>query len=81
MSKQVRLPEEFIQELRQEYDGKNDMERLKNWKNKESSDKLVDLINKVDKLDVNGSSTSMNTDVVEKIVEDKITELKQRGII
>lgn len=81
MTKQVRLPEEFVKELRQEYEKKNDMERLKAWKNEESADKLVELIEKVDNIDVNKKSTSMSKDYVETIVEEKIRSLKDRGII
>lgn len=78
MSKQIRLPEEFVQDLRQNYDGKNDYERLKSWKNKESVDKLQELIEKIDKLDVNSSSTDneWTRSEISDIAEDVVYSLQ-----
>ena len=32
------VPKDFAQELREDYDGHNDLERLENWKSEESND-------------------------------------------
>lgn len=58
MGKQVRLPEEFVQELRENFDGKNDYQRLKNWKSEGTRRKLVELLNKIEEIDVNNLSTN-----------------------
>lgn len=81
MGKQVRLPEKFVENLRENFDGKNDYQRLKSWKNKEATNQLAELVEKVDNLDVNDSSTSMNKSYIETLVEEKITELRKRGKI
>lgn len=56
MSKQVRLPEDFVKMLRNTYDGDNDMQRLENWKNDGPEDALVKLVERVEELDVSTSS-------------------------
>jgi len=56
MSKQIRLPEDFVKMLRNTYDGDNDMQRLENWKNDSPKEALVELVEKVEKLDVSTNS-------------------------
>lgn len=56
MSKQIRLPEDFVKMLRNTYDGDNDMQRLENWKNDSPKEALVELVEKVEELDVSTNS-------------------------
>jgi len=78
MGKQIRVDEDFVEELRSEYKGSNDMARLINWKHDSKKDRLIEkldeLIDKIENLDVDGSSTSKEwtrsdiSDIAEDIV-------------
>ena len=74
MSTHVRLPEDFVEMLDRTYEGDNYKEKLESWKNDNPKDKIVQLIKKVDELDVNSSSTSSDwsrseiSDIAEEVV-------------
>lgn len=74
MSTHVRLPEDFVEMLDRTYEGDNYKEKLEAWRNDNPRDKIVELIEKVDELDVNNSSTtggwsrSEISDIAEEVV-------------
>ena len=79
MSKHVRLPDDFVEMLDRTYEGDNYRERLEAWKNDNPKDKLIELVEKVEELDVNNTSTS-NSDSwsrseISSIAEDVVYSL------
>jgi len=83
MSKQIRLPEDFVKMLRNTYDGDNDMQRLENWKNDSPKEALVELVEKVEKLDVltnsqqEASGKEWSRSEISDIAEDVVYSLME----
>jgi len=80
MSKHVRLPEDFVEMLDRTYEGDNYKEKLENWKSDNPKQKIVELIEKIEQLDVNSSSTTSDwsrseiSDIAEEVVYSLMRE-------
>lgn len=83
MSKQVRLPEDFVEMLDRTYKGDNYRERLEAWKNDSPKEELVRLVQKVEELEVStgcqqeGSGKEWSRSEISDIAEDVVYSLME----